>query len=147
MLDLDVLKKCAPIALYVQLVLLLLSCARVEVVEPTLDGLKIRAEQRWQLLIDGRFESAYEFETPAYKSVVNNKQFRREFGGIADGWREIQILSADVSDNEEPVTGTVKLSLIYDFYFDGAEDPWQEGRSVFEEQWVFVEGKWCHVTK
>jgi hypothetical protein len=126
---------------------LLLSCTHTGgVTEPTLDGLKQRAEQRWLYLIDSKFESAYQFETTAYRSVVSNKQFGREFGGIAEGWRSIEILDASV-DESKADTGAVKLLLIYDFYFDGAEDPMQEGRSVFEEQWLFEDGEWRHLTK
>lgn len=42
--------------------------------------LRERALARWQALIQGDFDAAYQFETPAYRAIYTPAQFRAQFG-------------------------------------------------------------------
>lgn len=59
---------------------------------------KIRAGERWQLLIDGRLESAYNYQTPEYRDVFSFKQFRRGIHGVGL-WSKAEVV--DVACKEK----------------------------------------------
>jgi Tfp pilus assembly protein PilP len=50
-----------------------------------------RASERWKLLVEGRLESAYNYQTPEYREIYDFKHFRRKFG-TAGMWSKAPLL-------------------------------------------------------
>lgn len=103
-----------------------------------LKGLRARAEARWQALIAGDFDKAYEFETPAYRQVYNAKQYRARFGsGLR--WQQAKVVTVDL---KSPEVAMVTLEIDYSFHVAGTG--MMDNKGSVTETWLWVEGQWWH---
>ncbi len=103
-----------------------------------LEGLRVRAEERWQALIASDFNKAYEFETPAYRALYNIQQFRAKYGnGLR--WQSAKVAKMDL---QSPGVAIVKLSVGYSFHVSG--QGMMDNKGLVTETWLFVDGQWWH---
>lgn len=100
-------------------------------------ALEQRAVERWELLIDGKPERAYDYLTPGYRSTVGRQEYARNalMGAIrwrAVNWRDAECASADACKARLQVEYTVRMS--------GAGDV--PSINLQEESWLLIDGKW-----
>lgn len=90
-----------------------------------------RAQQRWNLLMSGQVDQAYEYLSPASRSTVSRDLFRRRFSG-GQGWRSVKVEKVDC----RPEACQVRMLLEYDIReITGL-------KRSFEETWVRDSGSW-----
>lgn len=102
--------------------------------------LKERVVARWQALIKGDFDVAYQFQTPAYRAVYTPSQFRYQFGNQTL-WRMANIMDIHY---DAPIVARVQVEVAYQYADAG------EGRGVKDmthrvgETWLRKEEQWWH---
>jgi hypothetical protein len=131
--------KCLPLLLVTMLTLLLGACASSGTVKK--NPVEERAQQRWDALLSGDFDTAYNIYSPGYRSANSRVDFE-----ISHRSRKVAILLARVDDSEcSGEACTVNVSVQYRV---GAPVPgvskW-ESSSRLQERWVKTEGKWWFV--
>lgn len=100
--------------------------------------LKERVLARWQALIKGDFEAAYQFETPAYRAIFTSNQFRYQFGNQTR-WRMANIANIRYDDS---IVARVRVEVAYRY-----ANP-EKGREMLDmtqgvnEVWLRKEGQW-----
>ena len=114
-------------------VLALGGCAVIEKAseEEAVKQVSERAQERWNLVMKGQMEKAYEYLSPASRSTLSFDAFRRHH---APGrrWRAIQLEKVDC----RPDACQVRMTLEYDlFEIKGLK------RSL-EETWIKDAGTW-----
>lgn len=101
------------------------------------DQLKERAQVRWQALINKDWDTAYQYQLPAYRASHDVNQFRAKFG------TKLQLKSATVSGADivqENKIADVKLNLVYQIKFPDGE--MSESDSDIKERWLKQDGGW-----
>jgi hypothetical protein len=100
-----------------------------------------RAQQRWDALLAGDFDTAYTYYSPGYRSANSRVDFE-----ISQRSRKVAILAALVESSEcesEACTVTAQVQ-----YRVGAPAPgvskW-ESSSKLQERWVRTQGQWWYV--
>jgi hypothetical protein len=66
-----------------------------------------RASERWKLLVEGRLESAYNYQTPEYREIYDFKHFRRKFG-TAGMWSKAEVKSVSC---DEKCIATIEIHV------------------------------------
>lgn len=103
-------------------------------------SLKGRVLDRWQALIKRDFESAYLFETPAYRAIFNPRQFQLQYGGQVD-WRVANVKSIDYDSPNVARVGVEITSRSVDPNRNGeVSDITQQ----VKETWLRKDGQWWH---
>jgi hypothetical protein len=121
-------------------VLLLLVAPVVGAAEeiPERDGLRARAEARWQALIAGDFDKAYDFETPAYRKLYNVRQYRARYSkGLR--WNQAKIVEIDP---RQPEVATVKVEI--DYSFPVSDQGMMDAKGLSTETWLWVDEQWWY---
>jgi hypothetical protein len=90
-----------------------------------------RAQERWNLLMTGQTERAYEYFSPASRQTLSFEAFRRRSGG-GRWWRSLEVKSVDCAADACQVTMILEYDL---FEIKGLK------RSV-EETWIKDAGTW-----
>jgi hypothetical protein len=100
------------------------------------DAAHVRASERWQLLLDGRFDEAYGYHTPRIRESQTLERFRQQFGA------QMAIKSAKVvkveCDNPKSCLVRVRVET-------GAAFPGFVGKTLethIDERWVKVGAEW-----
>lgn len=128
------------LALAVLAVASLAGCAGMNTANTPEARVTERAQKRWQALIAGQFDKAYEYSTPSYRSNRTLAQFRGRFGS-AVSW-----ISAEVVDIEcEPAKCAVKVKVtskpLLPGTFGGTIDVHAD------ETWLMEDGQWWFFPK
>ncbi len=118
------------------LALVVSGCASLK--QPTAESrLAERAEQRWQALVAGDFDQAYEYETPGYRAVYSKRAFQGSFGRNVR-WLNAKVRDVSVTDNIAEVRVLISYqSLTPQGQLIGGERP-------VLERWQFVDGEWWY---
>lgn len=105
--------------------------------------LQQRAETRWNALIKGDYEAAYEFLSPAQRSVVSLQQYKRSTGGV------VQWLVAKVDDirYDLPTVAAVSVAVTYRFVPPGSGGKAVESVRQMQEKWLYKDGGWWYTTQ
>jgi hypothetical protein len=103
--------------------------------------LRQRIADRWQALIKGDFEAAYQFETPAYRAVYTSLQFKYQFGNQI-AWRV-----ANVKDVRYDDSNVARVTVSVSYHYDEPEK--KEYRPLnttaqINEIWLRKDGQWWH---
>lgn len=102
--------------------------------------LTLRAEARWNALIEGGYDRAYQFETPAYRAAFSPRIFRTRLGQAAV-WTSAKVTRVDIEGDR----ATVRIFIEYEAL--GANGvPYRNGRPI-DENWLRVNGEWWHSSK
>jgi len=118
------------------LALVVSGCASLK--QPTAESrLAERAEQRWQALIAGDFDQAYEYETPGYRAVYSKKAFQNRFGQNIR-WQNVQVRDVTIADDMAEVLVLIGFQALSPggHPIDGERPIW--------ERWQLVDGKWWY---
>ena len=94
-----------------------------------------RAEARWDALIHRNFEKAWEYTQPAYRALVAQKDYSKQFGA-AGQWKGVQVHQVTC----EPERCTVRLRLTSTLNVPRFQG--QELIGYIDETWVRSDGQW-----
>ncbi len=119
---------------------LLSACATTMQTE---DALEERAMVRWDALLSGDVEAAYEFLSPGYRSSVSLLQYHRSLLLSKVKWTGANYIEADC---EETICN-VKILLDFTVYgaLPGVKS--MDSKQTIEESWLLVKGSWYLVPK
>ena len=113
------------------LLLLVVGCAAVSVAPVTPEqAVKARAQARWDALVAGQFDKAFEFITPSGRSTLPFDVFRGRLSGTS--WRKASVTSATCEPEVCDVTVTLDVDVL----------PNLPQQIPISEKWLLVDGKW-----
>ena len=122
------------VAICGSLLLLAVGCAVVPVVPLSPEqAVKARAQARWDALVAGQIEKAFEFITPSGRSTLPFDVFRGRLSGTS--WRKASVTSATC----EPEVCDVNVTLEVDVL------PNLPQPIPISEKWLLVDGQWWFV--
>jgi len=107
-----------------------------------LADLERRAVDRWQLLIDGKPDQAYEYLTPGFRTTVSQQEYARNahIGTLkwqSASWRDAECSSADACEARVLIGYSVRMA--------GAGDV--ASVNLQKESWLKVDGEWYFLPK
>lgn len=91
-----------------------------------------RAQERWDLLMKGKANEAYEYFSPATRTTVSLDWFKKR-AGVGRWWRTIKLDKVDC----QPEVCSVTMILEYDL----AQEV-KGLKTAIEEKWVKEDGTW-----
>ena len=120
--------------------LLLSACATTMQTEETLEE---RTMARWDALLSGDVEAAYEFLSPGYRSSVSLLQYHRSLVLSKVKWTGAKYIEGEC---EETICN-VKILLDFTIYgaLPGVKS--MDSKQTIEESWLLVKGSWYLVPK
>jgi len=99
------------------------------------------AQQRWDALLKGDFDTAYTFYSPGYRSANSRVDFEISYRSRKVGIYQAKVNSSDCASEACTVSTLVSYRV-------GAPAPgvskW-ESTATTQERWVRTEGKWWFV--
>lgn len=100
------------------------------------DVVKLRAQDRVNLLKSKDFSKAYQYLSPSYRALNTEENYRSSFGGGAE-WVEPTVTRVECADAERCIA-EVKLGvLVVARGFGGKPLP-----TTLREIWVYENGQW-----
>ncbi|ADE16670.1 conserved hypothetical protein [Nitrosococcus halophilus Nc 4] len=99
-----------------------------------------RALERWQALIQGDFNRAYEYLSPGYRAVNSFELYRARIGKAVQ-WKEATLKNVSCADKACKVTVNIRYRYV------GPRVESYEGESPVKEKWTQVEGEWWFLPK
>ena len=94
------------------------------------------ATQRWQALLAGKFDQAYEFATPGFRKLRSVDFYRTNRSAVPVKWVSAEVLRVDC----EPQRCTVKIKLITRPNMPGFNKLNLE--TGLDEVWLLEDGQW-----
>jgi hypothetical protein len=94
------------------------------------------ATQRWQALLAGKFDQAYEFATPAFRKLRTADFYRTNRSAVPVKWVSAEVLRVDC----EPQRCAVKIKLITRPIMPGFNKLNLE--TGLDEVWILEDGQW-----
>lgn len=113
--------------------------SKVEAVLSTADALKMRSQERWELIVAGKFEEAYEFLSPGYRQTKAVADYAESMANRPIRWTEG--LYDDHSCSNEDVC-TVKVLIKFDLDMPVANVGRVNSLDILEEKWIRVDNQW-----
>ena len=99
------------------------------------NAVSVRAQQRWDWLMAGKFDDAYTYTTPAYRALNTAQDYRNRFSSGAK-WVDPKVDSVTCEGDERC---RVKIVLGIQVPARGFTKP---TRSVIIETWLPEDGQW-----
>lgn len=116
------------------LCLFAVGCTSVSRVPETPEqAVKARAQERWNALVAGQFDKAFEFITPSGRSTLPIEVFRARLGGSK--WRGATVTSAVCEPEVCDLTVILDIEVL----------PNLPHKQPVSEKWLLVDGKWWFV--
>lgn len=100
--------------------------------------LKERVLARWQALIKGDFEAAYQFETPVYRAIYTPSQFRYQFGNQTL-WRMANVVNIHYDNS---IVARVQVEVAYRYADPEMGQDLKNMTHQVSEIWLRKEGQW-----
>ena len=97
------------------------------------------AQQRWDLLVNGDFDKAYQFTQPGYRALASVDDYKKRFGG-AGRWKAAKVLGATC----EADRCSVRIHLTTINRVPGFTRSLPELSTHFDEVWLRDEGRWWY---
>jgi hypothetical protein len=99
--------------------------------------LRTRVLARWEALIKGDFGAAYQFETPAYRTVYTPNQFRVQFSN------QTRWIMANIKDirYDDSSVARVAVEVLYRYIVPDKNDV-AEMNHVLNEIWLRKDDQW-----
>ena len=102
-----------------------------------------RAQQRWDAVIAGDLETAYEFFSPGYRSTHSLIDF-----GVAERMRRVKRNSAEYVEHTcEESRCLVKFRVGFTVYQPVPGMPKYDSKSMVEDTWIKTNGEWWYLPK
>lgn len=109
-----------------------------EVSESPQEAVKLRAIKRWELLIDKRYEEAYDMLSPGYREVRSLEDYVKIMRGRPVQWTRVHFQDATCETDSCKVNIEVNAQLEMPVMRVGTVDT----LSVVTENWIFSDGEW-----
>ncbi len=94
------------------------------------------ANERWQLLIDGKYEDAYQFLAPGFRAVQSYKTYTSRLANTA--WVAGDAVRVECNDERDKCSATLRLES--KAFLPGLNTG---GLTTFvDETWIRQDGKW-----
>jgi len=97
-----------------------------------------RAQARWDSLLAGNVEEAYQYLSPGYRSSVSLEQYQRKLRTQKVLWTGAEYIDSDCLDSVCKVQISLNFSLVG--VLPGVRR--YNGKQEIDESWVNSEGKW-----
>ncbi|QBQ53532.1 hypothetical protein [Nitrosococcus wardiae] len=94
-----------------------------------------RASERWQALIQGDFNRAYEYLSPGYRAVNSFDLYRARIGQAVQ-WKEATLKNVSCADKACEVTVNIR------YRYANPRVGNYEGERPIKEKWTEVDGEW-----
>lgn len=101
------------------------------------DRLAQRAQARWDALVEGDFERAYEYETPGYRQVYSLQTFKNRFGHNVR-WQNAKVRAVT------PDGDVAEVRVLLSYKSLNLEGRLIEGERPVWERWLLVDGEWWY---
>ncbi len=101
------------------------------------DAVRVRAQQRWDWLVTGKYEDAYGYTTPAFRGLNTAQNYRNRFGTGAS-WTGARVQSVECAT---PERCTVQVAVDTRVVARGFRDPIT---TSVVETWLLEEGQWWY---
>jgi len=115
--------------------LLLSACATTKNKEIDIEK---RAMDRWEAVLSGDLETAYEYLTPGYRSSVPLANYQRSVLTQKVKWTKAQYIESECTETICKVRISLDFALIN--ALRGVE--YVEGDQDIEESWLLIDGNW-----
>ena len=102
-----------------------------------------RAQARWDSLLSGDLDGAYQFLSPGYRSAVSSLQYQRAMLGKKVQWVAARVSASECSES----SCKVLVSLDFEIYGALPGVPKFEGSQEVSENWVNTDGQWWLVPR
>ncbi|MFC1797306.1 hypothetical protein ACFL1V_09450 [Pseudomonadota bacterium] len=102
-----------------------------------------RAQNRWDTLLAGDYESAYAYYSPGYRSTKSVIDFAIDIRSRRVRWTSAEYL--DHSCSESACTVRFNVGFVVNKPVPGL-DKW-ESSSVIEDKWIKTEAQWWYLPK
>lgn len=104
------------------------------------DQVKALANQRWQHLIAGDFDKAYEMATPSYRQLRDVRYYRNKRTLTPVKWLAAEVVNVSCEPAEAATKCSVRIKLdskpLVRTKFDGILS------AGIDETWVYENGRW-----
>ena len=101
------------------------------------DAVSVRAQQRWDWLVTGKYEDAYGYTTPAFRGLNTAQNYRNRFGTGAS-WTGARVQSVECAT---PERCTVQVAVDTRVVARGFREPIT---TSVVETWLLEEGQWWY---
>jgi len=119
---------------------LFLSACASQAVEPE-NGLSVRAQSRWDVLLAGDYEAAYAYFSPGYRSTTSMIDYAVKIRTQRVHWTSAEYRDHSCTES----TCTVRFDIGYTVAKPVAGlDKW-DGSSITEEKWIKTNGQWWYL--
>lgn len=107
---------------------------------PEPDPAHVRAQARWDHLIAGEYDQAWEYFTPGYRETAPVEQYVASIQRRPVKWEQAEVVSSDCEESRCEVVVEISYSI-------------PSGRAGLEtvrptrpirEAWIFSDGQWWH---
>lgn len=102
------------------------------------DAVKTRAIKRWDLLIERRFDEAWELLSPGYREVQPKDAYVRTMKDRPVQWTRVLFQKADC----QPEVCTVEIQVNAQFQMPVMRVGTVEALNVVTESWILSNGEW-----
>jgi hypothetical protein len=119
--------------------LLLSACATTA--ETKAASIEERASARWNSLLSGDLQGAYEFLSPGFRSSVSSLQYQRSILQNRVQWTAARYIESDCTET----ACKVKISLGYTLQGGLPGVKSFSGTQTVEESWVLIDGEWYYL--
>lgn len=111
--------------------------------ETSEDSLVLRVLERWRLLVERDFGSAYDYETPSYRAAFSIGQYQSRFGSDV-AWIGARV--AEVRMSDDAVKAGVAVDVEFKVLLPGTDTILTDTRRM-KEKWLVADGQWWHVSE
>ncbi len=101
-----------------------------------------RAVKRWDLLIAGKADEAYEYLTPGYRQTHPKDPYVAAMSNRPVKWKTAKFARKECESED---ACTVYLHITYELRIHAGIDKPVEGFAGEEEHWLKVDGNWYHL--
>lgn len=102
------------------------------------DTVKVLAIQRWELLIDKRFDEAYEMLSPGYREVRSKEDYVKIMRGRPLQWTRVHFQDATCAED----SCTVNIEVNAQFEMPVMRVGTVDTLTVVKENWILSDRKW-----
>jgi len=100
------------------------------------DTVRQLATQRWQHIVDGKFDKAYEMTVPSYRKLKTKENYTIAMMTASVKWQSGEVVKVDCETQTCKVTVKAVSQIVMPTRFKG---PLVSG---LDETWVFEDGHW-----
>ncbi len=116
--------------------IILSGCSR----EETVDDIDQKAVDRWQAVIAGDYEKAYEYIAPSHRELENSTSYqtRMATARLSIDWQAAEFLKKDCQEQVCQVT----MNITYVYKFQKRSYGETKGKTTITENWIKNDKKW-----